>query len=510
MQMAYTRSVRLSIGLINAQIRSRKHSTFSPSLYKELTEHDFDSLSRIVEGNIVTERDDLLAYNTDWMRRCNAESKLVLKPNSTEQVSQILSHCNNERIAVVPQGGNTGLVGGGVPIDPNEVILSLSRMNKVIGFDPSLGVLTCEAGCVLENLDRYLENLGHCVPLDLGAKGSCQIGGNVSTNAGGLRLLRYGSLRGNVLGIEAVLADGSTVDCMSSLRKDNTGYDIKQLFIGSEGTLGVVTKVALLAPIKPAYTNVAMFSCGSYGELLKALSLAKSRLSEIVSALEFIDQEAMLVMERYMALSCPITQSRFFFFIETSGSNYEHDRQKLDGFLEEAYGKALVVDGAVAEDSSQAAHIWGLRERQAEAGVRVGYIYKYDLSLPLRYLYQLVEETRERCRGLAAHTVSYGHLGDSNLHLNVYNPEYSQELKKRLEPFVFEWTAVRGGSVSAEHGLGYDKAKYIYFSKRRQSVEIMRQLKRTLDPNCILNPNKTVLLDDSKCILPPHMSNYVH
>ena len=491
--------------LINAQIRCLKHSTRVPSLYKELTKYDLDSLSEIVEGNIVTDTDDLLAYNTDWMRRCNAKSKLVLKPDSTEQVSRILSYCNTERIAVVPQGGNTGLVGGGVPIHPNEIILSLSRMNKVIGFDPSLGVLTCEAGCVLESLDRYLEHFGHCVPLDLGAKGSCQIGGNVSTNAGGLRLLRYGSLRGNVLGIEAVLADGTTVDCMSSLRKDNTGYDIKQMFIGSEGTLGVVTKVSLLAPIKPAYKNVAMFSCESYAELLKTLSLAKSRLSEIVSALEFIDQEAMLVMERYMSLSCPITPSRFFFFIETAGSNYEHDRQKLDGFLEEAYGLALVVDGAVAENSSQAVHIWDLRERQVEAGVLVGSIYKYDLSLPLSYLYELVEETRERCRGLAAHTVSYGHLGDSNLHLNVYSAEYNQELKDILEPFVFEWTAMRGGSVSAEHGLGYDKAKYIYFSKRRQSVAIMRQLKRTLDPNCILNPNKTVLLDDDKCVRPPTM-----
>ena len=507
--MAFVRSVKFSFGLMNAQIRSMTHSTYAPSLYKELTKFDLDSLSNIVEGNVVTDTDDLLAYNTDWMRRCNAESKLVLKPNSTDQVSQILSYCNNERIAVVPQGGNTGLVGGGVPIDPNEVILSLSRLNKVIGFDSSLGVLTCEAGCVLENLDRYLENFGHCVPLDLGAKGSCQIGGNVSTNAGGLRLLRYGSLRGNVLGLEAVLADGSTVDCMSSLRKDNTGYDVKQMFIGSEGTLGVVTKVALLAPIKPAHRNVAMFSCESYGNILQALSLAKSRLSEIVSALEFIDQEAMLVMERYMALSCPITPSRFFFFIETSGSNYEHDRQKLDAFLEEAYGKALVVDGAVAEDSNQAAHIWGLRERQVEAGVRVGYIYKYDLSIPLRHLYKLVEETRERCRGLAAHTVSYGHLGDSNLHLNVYNPVYNQELKEKLEPFVFEWTAIGGGSVSAEHGLGYDKAKYILFSKRRQSVEIMRQLKRMLDPNCILNPNRTVLLDDRKCVVPPPMGDYV-
>ena len=493
--------------LFNNTIRFPKLTTSSS--YKLLTDNDVEVLSEIVEGCVVTDADDLEAYNTDWMRRCIAKSKLVLKPDSTEKVSRVLSYCNNERIAIVPQGGNTGLVGGGVPVDSNEVILSLSRMNKVLDFEPSLGVLTCEAGCVLEHLDTYLEKFGHCVPLDLGAKGSCQIGGNVSTNAGGLRLLRYGSLRGNVLGLEAVLADGTVVDVMSPLRKDNTGYDVKQLFIGSEGTLGVVTKVSLLAPIKPPYKNVAMFSCESYRDLLRALSLAKSRLGEIVSALEFIDEEAMLVMDTHMGMKCPISPAPFFFFIETSGSNQEHDRQKLDEFLEEVYGRAVVVDGTVAEDSTKAAYIWGLRERQVEAGVRVGWIYKYDLSLPLNCLYELVQETRERCRALAAYTVSYGHLGDSNLHLNVYNTHYTQELKDTIEPFVFEWTASRGGSVSAEHGMGYDKAKYIYFSKRRESVEIMRQLKKTLDPNGILNPNKTVLLEDSKCIRPPP-GKYVH
>ncbi|KAI6660949.1 D-2-hydroxyglutarate dehydrogenase, mitochondrial [Oopsacas minuta] len=497
-------------GITKLFVTQTRFSQLSTLSYKRLTDNDVEILSKIVEGSIITNTDDLETYNTDWMRRCNAKSKLVLKPNSTQKVSQILSYCNQERIAVVPQGGNTGLVGGGVPMDSNEIILSLSKMNKVIEFEPSLGVLTCEAGCVLENLDRYLEKFGHCVPLDLGAKGSCQIGGNVSTNAGGLRLLRYGSLRGNVLGIEAVLADGTIIDCMSSLRKDNTGYDIKQLFIGSEGTLGVITKIALLAPIKPAYKNVAMFSCHTYEDLLQALSLAKSRLGEIVSALEFIDYEAMLVVNQHLDLKCPISLAPFFFFIETSGSNQEHDRQKLDEYLEEVYGKALVTDGTVAEDSSKAAYIWGLRERQVEAGVRVGWIYKYDLSLPLNCLYELVQETRKRCKGLASYTVSYGHLGDSNLHLNVYNTHYTQELKDTIEPFVFEWTASRGGSISAEHGMGFDKAKYIYFSKQKESVEIMRQLKRRFDPNGILNPNKTVLLDDSKCIRPPPIGKYNH
>ena len=202
---------------------------------------------------------ELEGYNQDWLRHYKGHAPAALKPKSTEEVSSILTYCNKNNLAVVPQSGNTGLVGGSIPVH-DEIVLSLARMNEVIDFDPVGGLLQCQSGCVLENLDVWLRERGHMMPLDLGAKGSCMIGGNVSTNAGGLRLVRYGNLHGTVLGLEVVLADGTILDTMSTLKKDNTGPDLKHLFIGSEGTLGVVTKVALQTPHAPAATNVAFLA----------------------------------------------------------------------------------------------------------------------------------------------------------------------------------------------------------------------------------------------------------
>ncbi|KAF9943975.1 D-lactate ferricytochrome c oxidoreductase, partial [Mortierella alpina] len=216
--------------------------------FKMLSDKDLDFFKSILAPSAISQDEgDLEAFNNDWMQKYRGQSKLMLKPSTTEQVSQILKYCNDNMLAVVPQGGNTGLVGGGVPVF-DEIILSTANMNQIRSFDALSGALVCDAGCILEVLDNYLAEQGYIMPLDLGAKGSCHIGGNVATNAGGLRLLRYGSLHGTVLGLEVVLPDGTILDNLSTLRKDNTGYDLKQLFIGSEGTLGIVTGVSILSP----------------------------------------------------------------------------------------------------------------------------------------------------------------------------------------------------------------------------------------------------------------------
>lgn len=220
------------------------------------------------EGAVITDEFELQNYNTDWQKKYHGASRLALRPGSTAEVSAILAHCNDRRLAVTPQGGNTGLVGGATPVH-DEVVVSLSRMNKVLSFDGDSGIVTAEAGVVLAALGQYLDARGHIVPLDLGAKGTCHIGGNVSTNAGGLRYVRYGSLHGSVLGLQAVLADGTVLDNLSTLRKDNTGYDLKQLFIGAEGSLGIVTAVSLLAPFKPKSVQVAMMALPSFEALLQ-------------------------------------------------------------------------------------------------------------------------------------------------------------------------------------------------------------------------------------------------
>ncbi|XP_055964370.1 D-2-hydroxyglutarate dehydrogenase, mitochondrial [Sorex fumeus] len=459
--------------------------------FSTLTADDLATFEHIIPGRVVTDPEQLEASNVDWLRSVRGCSRVLLKPRSTEEVSRILRHCHGRNLAVNPQGGNTGMVGGSVPVF-DEIILSTTLMNQVISFHDVSGTLVCQAGCVLEELSRYVEERGFIMPLDLGAKGSCHIGGNVATNAGGLRFLRYGSLRGTVLGLEVVLADGTVLNCLSSLRKDNTGYDLKQLFIGSEGTLGVVTAVSVSCPPKPKAVNVAFLGCPGFAEVLQTFSTCKAMLGEILSAFEFMDAECMRLVSRHLHLACPLQESPFYILVETSGSSTSHDTEKLTGFLEHALGSGLLTDGTVATEERKIRALWALRERITEALSRDGYVYKYDLSLPVERLYDLVLDLRARLGSCARHVVGYGHLGDGNLHLNVTAEAFSAELLGSLEPYVYEWTAGQRGSVSAEHGLGFKKKDVLGYSKPPTAVLLMRQLKALLDPKGILNPYKTL------------------
>lgn len=464
--------------------------------FATVTAEDLDFFRKLLPGRAVTDRDLVDSSNVDWLNSVRGSSEVLLRPQTTEEVSQILKYCNSRNLAVNPQGGNTGLVGGSVPVY-DEVILSTSLMNNIVSFDSISGILTCQAGCVLENLSLYLEERDHIMPLDLGAKGSCQIGGNVATNAGGLRLLRYGSLHGTVLGLEVVLADGRVLDCLATLRKDNTGYDLKQLFIGSEGTLGVITAASILCPRKPKSVNVVFLGCYTFDELLKTFQLCRGMLGEILSAYEFLDSECMQLLKKHLKLPNPITESPFYIVIETSGSDPEHDSQKLHNFLQEAMTASLVIDGTVATEDAKIKALWSMRERVTEALLHDGFVYKYDVSLPVEQIYQLVTDMREHLGDRAKRVVGYGHVGDGNLHLNITSPAKDPALLAAIEPFVYEWTARHQGSISAEHGLGLKKRNFIYYSKPRPAVELMGHIKAMLDPKGILNPYKT-LPDDLK------------
>ena len=464
------------------------------------------------------------------MGKYTGHSQVALKPKSTRHVSEILAYCNARRLAVVPQGGNTGLVGGSIPLF-DEIILSTAAMDTIMNFDPISGVITCQAGTILQTLDEYLAPRGHTVPIDLGAKGSCHIGGNVATNAGGLRLLRYGSLHGSVLGIEAVQPDGTILDVLSVLRKDNTGYDIKQLLIGSEGTLGVITAVALLCPPRPAAVHVAYLACPSFAAATATLALAKRHLGEILSAFEFLDRASLEVTLEYLPGArdpLPGSKAPFFVVVETSGSVASHDEAKVEMFLEAAMAEGVVDDGTIAQDSSQAAAMWKLREGITEALRHRGAIYKYDVSIPVQKMYSLVEDMRERLEKVfpggkvppsssevvvenegvppppvdsrlqntppppLLKVVGYGHLGDGNLHLNVSVPEYDETVRREIEPYCYEWVSKVRGSVSAEHGLGSMKAGAIRYSKSEAAVAAMRAVKSVMDPQGIMNPYKVL------------------
>ena len=456
----------------------------------------------VIDGVTSYARDNLEAYNSDWMRKYRGHTRLVVKPKTTQDVSKVLKYCNDNMLAVVPQGGNTGLVGGSVPLF-DEIVFSTSRMNKIRSFDDVSGILVVDAGCILEAVDNFLAEKDHIFPLDLGAKGSCHIGGNVATNAGGLRLLRYGSLHGNVLGIEAVLPDGTIVDDLSKLRKNNTGYDLKQLFIGGEGTIGLITAVSVVCPQRSKAINVAYFGLESFEKVQQAYREAKSQLSEILSAFEMMDGQTQDFVHQITGNKRPLEgRHPFYCLVETSGSNTEHDSEKLEHFLESVMGSEIVSDGVLAQDETQARSLWAWREGIAEALSHFGGTYKYDLSIPLPELYSLVEETRERLSsaGVLGHddshpvigVVGYGHMGDSNLHLNVPVRRYDKEVEKALEPCVYEWIKQRNGSISAEHGLGIAKKAYIGYSRSETMIKLMKQIKDLYDPKGIMNPYKYI------------------
>lgn len=460
--------------------------------YNEISEDNIKFFTELLGPHrIIQGESELEGHNTDWLDTVRGVSSLLLKPKTTEEVSAILSHCNQHKLAVCPQGGNTGLVGGSVPVF-DEIIISTNLMNKVENVDTLSGVVTCQSGCVLEALDQHVADFGLMVPLDLGAKGSCHIGGNVSTNAGGLRLLRYGSLHGSVLGVEAVLASGEVVDCLTAMKKDNTGYDLKHLFIGSEGTLGLVTKIAINCPPRPQAVNLAFLGLNTYENVLQTFVAAKNKLGEILSSCEFIDRSSLECVEENLKLKPPISSHEYYMLIETSGSNGTHDEEKLNTFLEEVLGSGIVADGTVASEPSRMLQIWGLRERIAEALTREGYTYKYDISIPLSHFYKMVEDMREHLGSRIIRCCGYGHIGDGNLHLNMTTKEFDKEVLNLIEPAVYEWTSKVCGSISAEHGLGFKKRNYIHFSKSSGAVTLMKQMKKLLDPNGILNPYKVL------------------
>ncbi|KAI8431704.1 hypothetical protein MSG28_016173 [Choristoneura fumiferana] len=396
-------------------------------------------------------------------------------------------------------------------------------MNKIISLDEISGALVCEAGCILETLDNYVKEQNLIMPLDLGAKGSCHIGGNVSTNAGGLRLLRYGNLHGSLMGVEAVKADGTVVDCIRTLKKDNTGYHLKHLFIGSEGTLGIVTKVAVHCPVLPKAVTLGFFGVKDFDSVLKLYKSAKASLGEILSAFEMADNDSISSTVQNLKLPNPIADFPFYVLVETHGSDETHDAEKLSRFLEREMSSGLIIDGTVTSepakmqdtdkdveghvitwftaavdmDGNKQGHpcwdtIWNLRESIAGAGLLDGYVYKYDVSIPAARYYDLVPVLRQRMAGKAVKVYGYGHVGDGNIHINVTVPEYSKEATDMLEPFIFEEVSKLKGSISAEHGVGFRKPHFIHYSKDEGAISLMRELKQLMDPNGILNPYKVL------------------
>jgi FAD/FMN-containing dehydrogenase len=442
--------------------------------------------------------------NTDWTHHYKGHSELLLKPSNADQVSNILSYCNEKRLPVVPQAGKTGLVGGSVPI-MTEIVLSLERLNKIHGLN-ELGVLQAQAGCVLQDLQDYCCERNKIVPIDIGARGTAQIGGNVSTNAGGQYFSRYGSIAGNLLGLEVVLADGRILQCRSNL-KDNTGYKLHQMFVGAEGTLGVVTEVALLCPPSPKSRHAAFIAFSTYEHVVGTMEMAKKELGEILAAFEWMDRSIINLIDSPRFPFPRQDECSYFALVETHGIDEAHDSKKMERFLELSMASKLVVNGALAQDLSQVLHFWKIRESASSSIAKVGYTYKYDVSLPILDFENFINIMKRHLEPFSLTFGNWGHILDGNLHFNICSPgeyEKTPQVVARLEPFIYEQVIKLGGSISAEHGLGQCKNEYLSMIHDRTTLDTMYDLKRLYDPNNILNPGKLLpthsgIADNSTC-----------
>ncbi|KAG2215394.1 hypothetical protein INT45_013583 [Circinella minor] len=489
--------------LTNEKITNIKRS----DKFKQLEQSDVDYFRTVLTSNNIVhdetsnpENSTMTPYNTDFFNLHRGASKLCLFPTETSQVSKILKYCNDQKLAVVPQGGNTGVSGGQNPLF-DEIIVNMSKMNKIRSFNDISGIAVVDAGVVLESLDNYVAPLGYTVPLDLGAKGSCQLGGNVSTNAGGLRLMKFGSLHGSVLGLEVVLPDGTVMDNLSTLRKDNTGYDLKQLFIGAEGTLGLITGVSIMTPRKPTSVNIAMLALESFDDVQKAFVMAKEDLSEILSGFEFWDRESMELVKRVMLTDkdFPIeANTKFYALLETQGSRQEHDQEKIDTYLTRLMETNVAQDGVMAQDEKQTTALWQWRERIPEAIVQSGTAMTYDVAMDVQLLYKLVEDVKQHYseRGLLdkvyKNVIGFGHVGDGNLHIMANIPDHDYSVQKDMDKFVYDWTIKHNGSITAEHGIGVAKVNYMTRCKTDVQIRLMQSIKNAIDPNGIMNPYKVV------------------
>ncbi|MEI9888326.1 MAG: FAD-binding oxidoreductase [Rhizomicrobium sp.] len=442
---------------------------------------------------------EIAPHLEEWRSKYKGRSPLLLKPATTAEVSALLAICNDTNTAVVPQGGNTGLVGGQIPFD-GEVLLSLSRLNNVRGLDAAAQTLSVEAGVVLAAAQKAADEAGLLFPLSLAAEGSATIGGNLSTNAGGVAVLRYGVARDLVLGLEVVLADGRVLEMMRGLRKDNTGYDLKQLFIGAEGTLGVITAAVLKLFPKPAARATAFAAVPSAQAAVQLLAAMQAATGGLVSAFEIVPRIGVeLVTAHIPGARDPLpAPSPWYVLIEAAGG---------EGFdLDEAvttalHASGLVTDASVASSEAQRAALWGLRENMSEAQKREGASIKHDVSVPVSAIPAFLEKaTAAVLKALpGARPVSFGHIGDGNIHFNFSAPKDGD-----AAAFLARWDAVQGivhdivhafgGSISAEHGIGVQKRDQLERYKSAAELDVMRALKRTLDPNNILNPGKVISL----------------
>ncbi|HEX3485599.1 MAG TPA: FAD-binding oxidoreductase [Micropepsaceae bacterium] len=440
--------------------------------------------------------EEIAPHLAEWRGRWKGTTPLLLKPDSTDAVARILGICDATATPIVPQGGNTGLVGGQIPTK-GEVLLSLARMNRIRAISTADNTLTAEAGVVLANIQKAADEAGRLFPLSLASEGSCTIGGNTSTNAGGVNVLRYGMTRELVLGLEVVLANGHVLDVIRGLRKDNTGYDLKQLFIGAEGTLGIVTAVMVKLFPKPAGYSTVLTAVSDVGVAVELLHRLQAATGGLVTAFELMQARAIdLVIKHIPGTVNPFPAHQgWTVLIEVSNPSAFDATEALEQALAQAMEEGMVVDAVFAKTARDRQALWRLRESIPEAQRQDGASIANDISVPLSQIPEFIASAEEAVRRVLpeARPFTFGHVGDGNLHFAIQAPGHDAALlaaRSAMERTVQEETERLRGSISAEHGLGLAKNEAIALYKSADEIAVMRALKRALDPNNILNPGK--------------------
>jgi FAD/FMN-containing dehydrogenase len=453
---------------------------------------------------VLTEDVDKVPYLTDWRKRYTGKALAVLLPKTTEEVANIVKLCAAHHVAIVPQGGNTGLCGGATPDDSGkQVILNLKRMNQIREIDAANQTITLEAGCILQAVQEKAAAQDFLFPLSLGAEGSCMIGGNLATNAGGTNVLRYGNTRDLCLGLEVVTAQGEIWNGIKGLRKDNTGYDLRDLFIGSEGSLGIITAAVMRLYPLPISQWTTLVATDNVASTIALLTLFQKRATSLLTGFEMMTQESLALNEKHFPqMANPLKGNPpFTVLIELSDhESEEHVRKLLETILEEAFSGGLISDAVIASNLSQANAFWHMREHITLAQAEEGANLKHDITIPLSSLESFIQYTdsliRQKYPG--ARIINFGHLGDGNLHYNIAPPlgvdpkTFNPNHEKAIYELVYAQVERYQGSISAEHGVGQLKLAHLRAHKGTVAHDLMKTLKRALDPQNILNPHKVV------------------
>ena len=450
-------------------------------------------------GGWKTEPAELQPHLTEWRGEVVGKTQILVAPRTTEEVCQVVRACASAGTAIVPQGGNTGLCAGAVPDESgDQVLLSLARMNRIRDIDPFNFSMEVEAGCVLAAIQDAAQSVDRIFPLSLGAEGSCQIGGNLATNAGGVNVIRYGTARALVLGLEVVLADGTVMNGLRSLRKDTAGYDLKQLFIGSEGTLGIITAATLRLFPDPGEASTALVAVNESGDAVRLLAALRTSLADRIEAFEIVSDRVFSLVEAHIPDATLPFEEKYpwYVLIEASSGG---DAEVLERALMAAAKESLLLDAVIAKNEGEAQNLWRLRHSIAEAERHEGKALKHDISVPIGRMQEFLVRGDSLIADLIpeAKLLAFGHVGDGNLHYNVTLPgdstsEAWRAAGAKVTTAIYDLVAELGGSFSAEHGVGRLKKPYLEQYRGGTELALMKSLKKTLDPQNILNPGKVI------------------